>query len=117
MSASVKVMLSYDYCHFEVSLSDDSISDFDQVNELRKDAQRLADEAVRQYKVAKVKANKRADLDYEREELVSKVRSFEDIPKSEWTAQQKAMAKALEDHEYWSQYEYDYEDDWEKHQW
>lgn len=53
MHASVKVMRSYDYCHFEVSLSiDDAATDAD-VDELRKRAARLVDKAVRQYVLAK----------------------------------------------------------------
>ena len=53
--ASVKVMRSYDFCHFEVSLSsvnDGEISSVE-VDELRKEAARLADKAVEQYKIAK----------------------------------------------------------------
>jgi len=50
MGASVKIMLSHDYCHFEVSKStDDNITD-KEINQMRKDVQKLADEAVRQYK-------------------------------------------------------------------
>ena len=44
MEASVKIMRSYDYNHFEICLSDDC-EDLKAVNELRKSAQRLADEA------------------------------------------------------------------------
>ena len=43
MSASVKIMLSYDYCHFEVSISSDA-NTVVAANELRKAAQRLADD-------------------------------------------------------------------------
>lgn len=50
--ASVKVMLSYDYCHFEICLSSDNDMTLDQVDNLRKDAQRLADKSVSQYKKA-----------------------------------------------------------------
>ena len=67
MGASVKIMLSYDYCHFEISKSnDDPNIDNKGINELRKDCQRLADEAVRQYKIAKDKATKRDKDNYNR---------------------------------------------------
>lgn len=59
MNASVKIMLSYDYNHFEVALSEEC-EDLKAANELRKSAQRLADEAVRQYKVAQEMAAKKA---------------------------------------------------------
>jgi hypothetical protein len=49
MQASVKVMRSYDYCHFEVCLSLDKEMTLGEINNMRKDAARLADEAVRQY--------------------------------------------------------------------
>jgi hypothetical protein len=59
--ASVKVMRSHDYCHFEVALSatiDDGLERPVQVDELRKTAARLADKAVEQYKVAKLNAER-----------------------------------------------------------
>jgi len=64
MSTSVKIMLSYDYCHFEVCKSTDEELTNNQTNELRKDVQRLADEAVRQYKVAKNQAARRQESEY-----------------------------------------------------
>lgn len=51
--ATVKVMRSYDYCHFEVCLSSSSASTPDAVDGLRKQAARLADKAVDQYRIAK----------------------------------------------------------------
>lgn len=54
-NASVKVMLSYDYSHFEASMSlenDEGLSKED-IDLARKDCQRLADKAVGQYKTAK----------------------------------------------------------------
>ena len=112
MQASVKIMLSYDYNHFEVCLSSDSEMDDMAVNELRKTAQRLADEAVRQYKVAKKKAELALRLEAERKYLKEEVNSFSLMPESELTAEQRAKRKALEDEAYWNQAEYDYDDDW-----
>ena len=108
---SVKIMLSYDYCHFEIALSSDDDMSFEQTNELRKSAQRLADEAVRQFQVAKRKAGLRFQLENERIELEEEVKKIRNLPIAKWTAEQKAKTKALEDGEYWEQHIYDYEDD------
>ncbi len=109
--ASVKVMNSYDYCHFEVVLGSDEDLSLQQVNELRKSAQRLVDNAIRQYQVAKSKATRRAELQYERRRLEAEVAEIEEKPESERTAEEKAKVKVLEDHAYWSQHDYDYGDD------
>ena len=108
---SVKVMLSYDYCHFEVSLTEEGL-DMQGVNELRKKAQRLADEAVRQYKIAKTNAQRRVDVE-------GRVMSFESeclrIRKKEEcdrTLKEIAMLKQYEDEKWREQFEdyYDYDD-------
>ncbi|RLE42115.1 hypothetical protein DRJ16_05260 [Candidatus Woesearchaeota archaeon] len=103
-------MLSYDYNHFEVCLSSDKEMTLKEVNELRKDVQRLADEAVRQYKIAKEMAVKKTNLQHEREELEKEVLAMKQKPETEWTAEEKAKAKALEDKEYWERFNYDYND-------
>lgn len=110
MNASVKIMLSYDYNHFEVSLSAENL-DLNQVNELRKSAQRLADEAVRQYKVSKEKASRKEQLSYEKDRLTYEVKRINEKPESEWTAEEKAKVKALSDEEYFNRFNYNYEDD------
>lgn len=53
MKASVKIMRSYDYNHFEVTLSSDEDMTLDEVNEMRKSAARLADQALLQYQLMK----------------------------------------------------------------
>lgn len=111
MNGSVKVMLSYNYCHFEVALSSDQPMAISEINELRKQAMRLADEAVRQYQIAKEKAEKRLNLTWEKERLVADVNRIREVPESERTAEHKAKLKAFEDHAHWSQHNYDYEDD------
>ncbi len=112
---AVKVMLSYDYCHFEIQLSIDTLTTLKDINELRKDAHRLAVEAVRQYVVAKRKASDRANLQFEKQRLQSEIRVIRQKPEKEWTAEEKAKVRALEDHAYWSQHDYDYEDNgWEE---
>ena len=104
--ASVKVMNSYDYCHFEICLgTDDENTTLKQINEMRKDAQRLVDKAVEQYKIAK---NKIPYQKSKRSNLEKKAKIIrENYPKSEWTPEQKATVKALDDFEW-----YDYQDDW-----
>ena len=109
--AGVKVMNSYNYGHFEVTLSSDQEMTGKEINEMRKAAQRLVDEAIRQYQVAKVKAEKRTLLQYEKRRLEAEVKMIQEKPKSEWSSEDKAKVKALDDHEYWAQHDFDYDDD------
>jgi hypothetical protein len=108
--ASVKIMLSYDYNHFEICLGEDREMNLKEVNELRKDAQRLADEAVKQYKVAKEQASK--NLSYDKERFLSKIEKIKNISENLRTYEDKAMLKLYEDTEWQKQFEpYDYDDD------
>ena len=109
--ASVKVMNSYDYCHFEVVLGSDQEMSFDDVDEMRKQAQRLVDKSISQYKIAKERANQRANRKWEREQLLSECKRIEEKPEGERTAEDKAKLKALDDYAYWAEYNYDYEDE------
>lgn len=111
MDVNVRVMLSYDYNHFEISLSKDCDKLVD-ANELRKDAQRLADEAIRQYKIAKKMAEQKLNREHEKSQLIQEIEMIRHIPESEWNAVQKAKIKALEDEKYWNEFDYDYENDW-----
>ena len=57
-NVSVKILRSFDYCHFEVNLSATvgAVSDAQviaETDELRKTAARLADKAVKQYRQRK----------------------------------------------------------------
>jgi hypothetical protein len=113
-AASVKVMRSHDYCHFEVQLGAAG-SAFagitpEQVDELRKTAARLADKAVEQYKVAKRNFE---ELDRERRERVFDARNVDRIeakPEYERTPEDAMTLKAFSDFRYRTRY--DYEDDW-----
>ena len=108
-------MLSYDYNHFEVALASDEEMTLEEIDEMRKNAQRLADKAVEQYKIAKVAALKRANIEREKEKLEKEVSLIKQTkPESEWTAEEKAKVKALEDKKYWDRFAYNYEDedDW-----
>jgi hypothetical protein len=110
--ASVKVMLSYDYCHFEVVLGIEN-SSLEEVNELGKDAQMIADERVRQYKKAKERAS--VLTQFFPEDTERKVRAIrENFPESEWSDQQKATVKAWEDYQWERDHPYNYDDDWDE---
>lgn len=111
MSASVKVMRSFDYCHFEVCLSSDEVLSSTIVNEMRKQAARLVDEAVRQYTIAKEMSIKKLHLVAEKERLLQQIDIIKKLPESEWNAEDKAKVKALDDKIYWDKYNYNYEDD------
>ena len=111
--ASIKVMNSYDYSHFETSLASDKAITIEEINGMRKVSQRLVDEAIRQYKKAKEMANKRSNLQWERAVLQKDIEIIQQKPKSEWSPEEKAKVKLIADKEWASQFDYDYEDDWE----
>lgn len=112
--ASVKVMRSYDYCHFEVALSSSLDVDpgsaewFVEVDNLRKNAARLADKAVEQYRVARCA---REDEESTFRRLESLAQLAESTPESDRTPEQKAAIKAFADARF-TQGRYDYQDDW-----
>lgn len=105
-SASVKVMRSYDYCHFEVCLTEENLN-IDGVNELRKYAAILVDEAVRQYRIAKKRETSRESNEWKAEELLRAVERLKQIPESEWTPEQAATMRSYEDREFWDGWEED----------
>lgn len=113
--ASVKVMRSHDYCHFEVNLAatvdcpPDSPEWFQQVDSLRKNAARLADKAVAQYKIAK-QAHQSEESSWDSMRYAAE--QAEKTPEPERTPDQKAAIKALADARF-AQRHYDYQDDWD----
>lgn len=114
MQASVKIMRSYDYCHFEVTLGSDDDLTLDQVNELRKQAALLADEAVRQYKVAKAAEAQREQRQWELERSLAHVERITKKSETEWTPEEAALMRAHADGEFWKAYhdnDYFYADD------
>lgn len=111
-AASVKVMLSHDYCHFEVSLSSSSAVTPELVDELRKTAARLADKAVSQYRIAKNNASRLLSEKYERDAVVNRVRRYREIPDEDRTVKMKAEIKAFDDASWQASRSYDYEDNW-----
>lgn len=114
MGASVKVMLSYDYCHFEVSKSSDTDLTNQEIDEMRKDCMRLADKAIAQYKIAKDACNIQMARSAEREALRREVQIIESKPENDRTIGELAKVKAFKDRD-WEEYvsaKYDYQDDW-----
>lgn len=115
MKASVKIMLSYDYSHFEIALSRDEDLDIAGVNELRKTAQRLADEAVRQYKKAKEMAEKRLNSKYERSAFLREIEEIQKRPAQECSVRELAMMREYSDGKWEERFNhaYDYDDDYD----
>lgn len=114
-SASVKVMLSYDYCHFEASMSVENESGLtmSDIDEARKKCQRLADKAVGQYKKAKQMASNRSDGEYQMRNFQEQCERIKAKDEQDRTIKEIAMLKQYED-ENWQanfMYEYDYDDD------
>lgn len=109
-TASVKVMRSHDYCHFEVALGTTEQLDAEGVDAMRKEAARLTDKAVEQYKLMKDALRRAEELDYDRRRLKQRFATFQAKPEAEWSPTQKAVAKKLRDDAYWqrrTQHSYD----------
>lgn len=110
VSASVKVMRSFDYNHFECVLSSDEKLDDKQINSLRVRAARLVDHAIESYKLKKEHENKLANEIWNRRDLENKVKAIiENFPKSQWTPEQKAQVKKLDDLRFADQFVYNEE--------
>lgn len=114
-SASVKVMLSYDYSHFEASMSVENESGLtmSDIDEARKKCQRLADKAVGQYKKAKQMASNRSDGEYQMRNFQEQCERIKAKDELDRTIKEIAMLKQYEDENWQSQfmYDYDYDDD------
>jgi hypothetical protein len=114
-SASVKVMLSYDYSHFEASMSleNDKGLTIIEIDEARKSCQRLASKAVGQYKQAKDSAARRTDGEYKMQNFEKKCRDIAQKPEGDRTINEVAMLKQYQNEAWQSQFEdnYAYDDD------
>lgn len=112
-TATVKVMLSHNYNHFEASicLENDEGVTVTEINNARKDCNRLCDIAIRQYDTAKSIAAKRTQLKNEKTLLEREVNQIKQKNESEWSVVDKAKVKALEDHQWELQWDYDDEYD------
>jgi hypothetical protein len=116
--ATVRILISHDYCHFEISktIQGDDVSNGFQndltqkdIDDARKDCQRLADKAVGQYKKAKTEASSKLAYSSERVNLEREVTAIKLKDEKEWSHLDKAKVKALED--YNQDWRYDYTDD------
>lgn len=114
-SASVKVMLSYDYSHFEASMSVENESGLtmSDIDEARKKCQRLSDKAVGQYRKAKQMASNRSDGEYQMRNFQEQCERIKAKDEQDRTIKEIAMLKQYEDENWQSQfmYDYDYDDD------
>jgi hypothetical protein len=114
-SASVKVMLSYDYSHFEacMSLENGNGLQMKEIDDARKNCQRLADKAVAQYKIAKDMASKRTDGKYKIENFEVNCKKIEAKPEGDRTINEIAMLNQYKNENWRDQflYNFDYEDD------
>lgn len=114
-SASVKVMLSYDYSHFEASMSVENESGLtmSDIDDARKKCQRLADKAVGQYKKAKQMASNRSDGEYQMRNFQEQCERIKAKDEQDRTIKEIAMLKQYEDENWQSQFmhEYNYDDD------
>ena len=114
-TASVKVMLSYDYSHFEASMAlenEDGI-ELHEVDNARKMCQRLTDKAVGQYKQAKLSASRRTDGEYKIANFEKQCQQIKAKDEGDRTINEVAMLKQYENEKWQEQfYEgYDYDDD------
>lgn len=108
-SATVKVMLSHDYNHFESSICIENEEGLliSEIDEARKNCARLCDKAIRQYKRAKDVANQRIQLKRERKNLILEVDEIGKIKPESRTSEEKAKVKALEDRDWELSWNYD----------
>lgn len=114
-TASVKVMLSYDYSHFEASmtLENDEGLTIQEIDEARKSCQRLANKAVEQYKKAKQSAANRTDGQYKMQNFEKKCLEIAAKAEGDRTINEVAMLKQYNNEAWQSQFEdnYNYDDD------
>ena len=112
-NASVKVMLSYDYSHFEASMSleNDNGLTVKEIDAARKDCQRLADKAVAQYKTAKAQAEQRNDGQYRMKNFEAECIKIKAKDEHDRTLKEIAMLKQYENENWQAQFDYDYDYD------
>lgn len=114
-SASVKVMQSYNYCHFEASMSlenDNGIS-VNEIDEARKSCQRLTNKAIGQYQKGKEVAASRNDSGIKIRAFKQEISLIQNKQLSDRTLREIGMLKQYEQENWEAQFEvhYDYDDD------
>jgi hypothetical protein len=114
-TASVKVMQSYNYCHFEASATIENENGLTsaEIDEARKKCQRLTDKAVGQYKKAKEEAAKRSDGQFRMKNFEEECKRILAKDEQDRTIREIAMLKQYQDENWQAQFEddYDYDDD------
>lgn len=120
-SASVKVMQSYNYSHFEaaMSLEDDKGLTLHDIDAARKNCQRLTDKAIKQYQTAKDMAAKRSDGVYQMQNFELECKRIAAKDEHDRTLKEIAMLKEYQDEKWRDKFErfYDYEDDDKDYNW
>src|SRR5574343_1559938 len=106
-NASVKVMLSYDYSHFEASMSleNDNGLTVKEIDAPRKDCQRLSDKAVAQYKNAKAQAAQRNDGQYKMKNFEAECIKIKAKDEHDRTLKEIAMLKQYENENWQAQFD------------
>jgi len=103
------------YSHFEASMSleNDNGLTAKEIDNARKDCQRLADKAVAQYKVAKTMAANRSNGEYQMKNFEAECKKIQLKSEQDRTMKEIAMLKQYEDEKWQDQfdYRYDYDDD------
>lgn len=110
-------MRSFDYSHFEITLGvqcdPGEVLTEGAPDELRKQAARLADKAVEQYKTAKAVEELRERTAYSAEFRREKVAQIRELAETDRTPEQMAILKEYDDAMHHASRRYDYQDDWE----
>ena len=112
-SATVRVMRSHDYCHFEIVLglqSEGVIYPLSRVDDLRKDAARLADKAVEQYRRKKESIIDAEHAEYLIDSTREEAEVIEKMSETDRTPEQQATLKGYKDAVHHLQTCYNYED-------
>lgn len=108
-------MLSYDYSHFEASMSieNDEGLTTQEIDDARKKCQRLADKAVGQYKTAKSSAARRQDAEFRMHNFEAECKRIAAKEQHDRTLKEIAMLKQYNDENWQAQFDYgyDYDDD------
>lgn len=113
--ATVRVMRSHDYCHFEVVLSYSGDPGtrwyLSAVDGLRKAAARLVDKAVEEYKIKKASISRVEQAEYTIQYRKEEAQAIEAISPPDRTPEQQATLKAYYDAVYEVNHSYDYQDE------
>lgn len=115
-TATVKVMRSYDYCHFEINLGTDEKLTAEDIDNMRRVAASLVDRAVTDYRNMKREEGTRQAKEFDRSQLKARLRSIEEKPEGERTVNEVAMLTNSHSAEFWQQYKDDEYDYWSDHE-